>query len=812
MTDRIRVAYLSEGRSRSDAARRLERAYPGRYEILRPPPEDIDAAGADIALLDAADSIIPPLALSLRDRIPMLLIIDECHQPLYAGSAPWPFEFIMRPVRPAELAARIETTIMRFMSAADAPRGAGLAEEWEKLSESEERFRKLADTTPMAIMLYQGDRWIYMNASTETITGYRADEMLRMNFWDIVHPDHREIAKERGRKRQTGSPTVTSYEFKIITKSGDEKWVLLNGTTSIFGGKPAALINVIDITEQKRVQKELNEANTELLRANEEISSAMEELEATNEEFEAMNEELQMSHRHLESSERRYRDMLENVPVGIYQTSPDGRFLTVNPEMARILGYDSPEELLKLHNIATDIYADPEIRTRFTDMIEKNQEIKDFETRFRKKNGDIIWVCINARVRRDETGRVINYDGYIRDITQHKAASEEQERLERQLQQAQKMEAVGRLAGGIAHDFNNLLTAIIGNAELSLMIAAEAGHEAEYIRDILATANRAAELTRQLLAFSRKQVIKPVAVNLNDLLARMERMLRRIIGEDIAISINGDPGLSPIEADPTQIEQLVVNLVVNARDAMPRGGILEISTGTAVITEGSSAKAGPSPGSYMTISFRDSGSGMEKEIIDHIFEPFFTTKGDMGTGLGLSMVYGVVKQYRGYITVTSEVNKGSTFTVYLPRIEARVSEGPREIQEPPPEVRDFSGTMILVVEDEEAVRRIAVKALTQRGFRVVAASDGRAAIEMCERYGGDIHLMLTDVILPGMNGAELARRITGICPGIRVLFMSGYTGQTIGEQGLIGDGDNFLPKPFLPSDLVKKIEEVLIGT
>jgi PAS domain S-box-containing protein len=821
VSGRIRIAYLSHRtvRTGSDAAKRLDRAYPGRYEILRPPPgafdahgDDIVAAGADIALLEDGGGALLSLARSLTGRIPTLLVIEQTDSPSPALDAPESPEYMMKPVRPAELAARIGTTISRFRKGGSAEGVAQWKLEQERLSESEERFRKLADSTPMAILLYQDDRWIYMNDSAEGITGYSAGELRRMNFWEVVHPEHREMAKERGKRRQAGVPTVTSYEFKIITKSGEEKWVLLNGTTTGFGGKPAALINVIDITAQKLIQKELSDTNAELVRANEEIQSAMEELEATNEEIERINEELLSSHRDLEASERRYRDMLENVPVGIYQTSTAGRFLTVNPEMARILGYDSPDDLLKLHDIATDIYADAEMRKRFTDMIEKDLEIKDFETRFRKKNGEIIWVSINARVRRDEAGKVLNYDGYIRDITRHRAAGEERDRLERQLQQSQKMEAVGRLAGGIAHDFNNLLTAIIGNAELSLMISGDAGPESEHIRDILATANRAAELTRQLLAFSRKQVIKPMPVDLNELLTRMERMLRRIIGEDIDITIHGGAGLALIEADTTQIEQLVVNLVVNARDAMPCGGRLEISTGTAVIAEGSTVKSGPAPGAYVTISISDSGCGMDKDTIDHIFEPFFTTKGDMGTGLGLSTVYGVVKQSGGHITVTSEVSRGSAFTVYLPRIEARGADAVQERQSSSPERRDFSGTMILVVEDEEAVRRIAVKALAQRGYRVLAAPDGREAMKICERYGGDIRLMLTDVILPGMNGTELARRITGRCPGMRVLFMSGYTGQSIGDAGVIGDGAHFLPKPFLPSDLVKKIEEVLLET
>ncbi len=683
---------------------------------------------------------------------------------------------------------------------------------WESLIESEERFRNLAESTPMAILLFQDDKWIFANNATERITGYNAEDLLRMNFWDIVHPDHKALVQERGRKRQAATEVVSSYEFKIVSKSGKETWVLLNGTSTIYNGKPAGLINVIDITEIKNIQEELAAKNLELTAANEELRSTMEELEATNEEFETINGELITSQRELESSERRFRDMVENVPVGIYQTSAEGRFVNVNPEMVKILGYDSIEDLLNVDNIAVNVYVDPDMRGSFTRTIERDMEVKDFETKFRKKNGEIIWVSINARLRKDAEGRSLYYDGYIRDITRHKQNSEEKERLEKQLLQAQKMEAIGRLAGGIAHDFNNLLTAIIGNAEMSLMLN-EKGSVTESIKDILSTAIRAADLTRQLLAFSRKQVIKPLPVNLNDILDKMERLLSRIIGEDVDIAIKKGDNLAMIEADPSQIEQLIVNLVVNSRDAMPRGGRLEIMTCNSTVEEGLyDGSHIPPPGKYVMLRITDTGSGIQKEIIDHIFEPFFTTKGEMGTGLGLSTVFGVVKQNKGHVTVESEENKGTAFIVYLPQNEsAPVDEGRRDAESNQPQ-KSPEGKTILIVEDEESVLKIAKRALAQRGYNILAATNGSDALELCRSHGDAIHLLLTDVILPGINGPELAKSICELRPGIKVLYMSGYTDQVIGNENCIGDNMNFLPKPFLPSELVQRIDEILLDS
>ncbi len=660
-----------------------------------------------------------------------------------------------------------------------------------ELRESEERFRNLAESTPMAILIYQDNKWIYANPSAERITGYSRQELAAMNFWDVVHPDFRQLVEARGKKRQAGENVISSYEFKIITKSGHEKWVLLNGTTSRLGGKPAGLINVIDITEMKRIE---------------------EELMATNEEFEATNEELLNSQKELEESERRYREIFDNFPVGIFQTTLEGNFITINNEMARILGYVSPRDSAAPGENITNFYLDPDVRHLLLADVRINGHVDHYETQFRKKSGEHIWVSINTHLR-NRAGDGTYLEGYIQDITARKKAEEEMKNLGKQLIQAQKMEAIGRLAGGIAHDFNNLLTAIMGNAEISLKTIGEESGIAENINDILATAIRAAELTNQLLAFSRRQVIKPVPIDINAFLAKVERMLRRIIGETITLHIRRRSDSAFVNADPTLMEQVIINLVVNARDAMPGGGTITIVSSQETVTGVHSEQYGSvQPGDYIRIDVIDTGTGIDREILEKIFEPFFTTKGEMGTGLGLSTVYGIVQQNEGYITVRSEKGGGSTFTIFLPRAPAVTKEennGPAERAVP-----DYTAARetILVVEDEDHVRKLIVRALSSQGYSVLQAATSSEAISVCAREDRPIDLILTDIVLPDIPGPQLVEKVRSDRPGIRVLFMSGYTEHKIAATEAVEEGVYFIPKPFLLSELQKKIREVLGGT
>jgi PAS domain S-box-containing protein len=379
---------------------------------------------------------------------------------------------------------------------------------------------------------------------------------------------------------------------------------------------------------------------------------------------------------------------------------------------------------------------------------------------------------------------------------------------EEQLRQSQKMEAVGKLAGGIAHDFNNLLTAINGYSDLTLRRLQDADPLRQNIEEIRKAGDRAAALTRQLLAFSRKQVLQPVVLDLNSIVSELERMLCRLIGEDIDLRTVLEPRLGSIKADPGQIEQVLMNLVVNARDAMPRGGKLTIETANLYLDEEYAGRhIAVTPGPYVMLAVSDTGTGMDEKVRARIFEPFFTTKeAGKGTGLGLSTVYGIVKQSGGNIWVYSELERGTTFKVYLPRVD----EGAQEYRRSVEAGEALQGTeLILLAEDDEIVRKLAGEVLRQYGYRVLEAANGGAALLICERQEEPIQLLVTDVVMPEMGGRELADRLRLLRPEMKVLFMSGYTDDAIVHQGVLDEGVNFIQKPFTPDALARKLREVL---
>jgi signal transduction histidine kinase/CheY-like chemotaxis protein len=423
--------------------------------------------------------------------------------------------------------------------------------------------------------------------------------------------------------------------------------------------------------------------------------------------------------------------------------------------------------------------------------------------RWKRKDGRPITVRLSGNPFKDENGQTLGFEMIAEDVSERRA-------LEEQLRQSQKMEAIGRLAGGIAHDFNNLLTVIKGYSELMLDELDSADPLGTEVDEIKKAADRAASLTRQLLAFSRQQVLAPKVLDLNSVVGNMDKLLRRLLGEDIDLFTVLEPGLGRVKADPGQVEQVIMNLAVNARDAMPQGGKLTIETSSVDLDENYARDhVSVKPGSYVMIAVSDTGMGMTEKVKSRIFEPFFTTKEiGKGTGLGLSTVYGIIKQSGGYIWVYSELGIGSTFKVYLPAIDAPAEIPCGSSQQP---VRRGSET-VLLVEDEDGVRALMRQVLHKHGYNVLEARHGGEALLTCERHSGKIDLLLTDVVLEQMSGRELAERLLKVRPEMKVLYVSGYADDAIVHHGVLNAGTAFLQKPFTTEALARKIRYVLDGS
>ncbi|MFH1335715.1 MAG: ATP-binding protein, partial [Candidatus Zixiibacteriota bacterium] len=431
-----------------------------------------------------------------------------------------------------------------------------------------------------------------------------------------------------------------------------------------------------------------------------------------------------------------------------------------------------------------------------------------YERHFLKKDGTSLTVLSEDRLLRDKDGKITGIRTTIQDITERKRAEEETVSLQDQLRQSQKVEAIGQLAGGIAHDFNNLLTIIKGYGQLSLLELPGDDPSRENIEQIQKAADRASALTRQLLTFSRRQVMEMKVLDLNDLIRNLEKMLHRVIGEDIELVTFLAEDLGRVKADPGQIEQVIMNVSVNARDAMPSGGKLTIETVNVEIDEAYAHNhVAVKPGRYVMFSASDTGVGMTPEVRDRVFEPFFTTKErSKGTGLGLSTVYGIVKQSEGNIWVYSEPGQGTTLKIYLPLVEEALEEETEEVEKE----KSLEGDeTILVVEDDEAVRKLTVEILRKQGYRVLEATRGDDALAVFDKLKGSVDLVITDVVMPGMSGRKLAELLVPLHPEMKVLYMSGYTDNAIAHHGVLEKGVNFILKPFTIGGLAKKVREVL---
>jgi len=598
-------------------------------------------------------------------------------------------------------------------------------------------------------------RFLEVNDAAIDHYGYSREEFLAMSIADIRPREDvprllQNVSGDRAGLQHSG-------QWRHATKNGQLIDVEISSHTLTFRGCRAELIVVHDVTKQKQAEDALKQA------------------------------------------EQKYRSIFEEAIIGIFQSTPDGRLLSANPAMAELYGYASPEEMLtKISDVRPQLYVDPTRRDEFKRLVEEEGVVRHFEVQVYRKDGSKMWLSANARAIRED-GVVTRYEGTFEDINERKL-------LEDQLRQAMKMEAVGRLAGGVAHDFNNSLAVITGYADLLQLHLAPDDPLRKHAEEIGKAGRRAAALTRQLLGFSRKQVISPVVLDLNAVIEELEKMLHRLIGEDIRVSFKRESKLGRVKVDPGQIEQILMNLAVNSRDAMPQGGRFCIETANVALDETYARQnAYVTPGSYIMLSVSDTGSGMDKETQTHIFEPFFTTKDPgKGTGLGLSTVYGIVKQNNGYIQVYSEPGQGATFKIYFPRVREAVKV-------PRPEVATLPGgaETILLVEDEEPLRKLALICLKGRGYTVLEAAEASTALQLSRAHTGEIHLLLTDVVLPTVSGRELASQLVAQRPGVKILYMSGYTGDLIAQHGVLEPGTLLLEKPFTLHSLLTKVRAAL---
>jgi len=628
--------------------------------------------------------------------------------------------------------------------------------------------RPILKEQPTAVVTYitafdETRNRVYISPQIETMLGFSKDEWLGDPGLVLkqLHPDDRErVLAEVFQSRDTGKPL--SSEYRLLARDGHIVWVRDEAIVMRDeAGRPCFMQGLLlDISEQKQ------------------------------------KEEM------LQKSESKFRTIFERVAVGIALVSIDGQLVETNPALREMLRYGEEElrnrvfnEFIHPEDAAIDVDLDQEL-------IAGKRDHYQIEKRFIRKDGGVVWCQLNVSfIRGGQQERPFTIC-MVEDITERK-------QLETQFFQSQKMETIGRLAGGIAHDFNNLLTVIKGYTQLTLNHIQEGDPCRENIEEIKSAAERAAELTNQLLTFSRRQILDMKVLDLNTIVRGLEKMTGRIIGEDIEMFTVLDDHLGRVKTDPGQLEQVILNLVVNARDAMPAGGKLAIETANVVLDDTyARTHIGVTPGSYVMLSVSDTGYGISPEIKELIFEPFFTTKEEgKGTGLGLSTIYGIVKQSGGNIWVYSEPGRGTTFKIYLPRIEEETGALP--VQDDTDHLPKGKET-VLLVEDDPSLRALAARILRYQGYKVLEATNGHEAIGIArENVQEKIDLLLSDVVMPHMGGRELLKQMKTLHSEIRVLFISGYTEHAITFHAGLKPGAPFLQKPFSPTALAKKVREVL---
>jgi PAS domain S-box-containing protein len=621
--------------------------------------------------------------------------------------------------------------------------------------------RAMFEDVSEGVVVYDRDlKYVLWNPFMESLTGLPASEVIGTSALELF-PHLKRNGVDRLLARALQGERVATPDMPFtVPSTGRGGWVVARYAPFLAAdGTVAGVIGLVtDVTDRKRAERALRE------------------------------------------SEERYREFFDRNLAAVFWNTLDGRILDCNEAAARLYGFDTKEELLTRG--AGDLYVDAAERERLVGLLRERGSLVNIELRLKRKDGTPFWGLANWALvpASDEAPPLL--EAIAVDITERKE-------LEERLAHTHKLEAVGKLAGGIAHDFNNLLTTILGYSDLLLRRLQDGDASRDDVREIQRAGERAAALTRQLLAFSRKQLIEPRVLDLNGVIGDASKMLRRLVGEDVRIGLRLEPRLGRIRADAGQLEQILMNLVANSRDAMPDGGAIEIATkNTALREEDRRAYPYVQPGPYVEVLVSDTGSGIDSEVRKHIFEPFYTTKvKGKGTGLGLAMVYGIVKQSGGYVWALDRKGGGTTFRICLPIVDEPILDRPLSSSD---RIRALRGTQtILVVEDEETVRNLSKGILEGSGYTVLTAKDGPSALALSSDFEKEIHLLVTDVVMPGMSGRELVNRLLPSRPFVRVLYVSGYTDETIAHHGILEPGTNFLQKPFTPSVLAKRVREVL---
>ena len=626
----------------------------------------------------------------------------------------------------------------------------------QELKESEERYRQLVELSPEIIIVQREGKIDFINAAGARLLGAGdSRELIGMPVANIVGEEFHAVLAQRADKIMSGADKLPVAEGRYIGLDGRLIDVEVETAPITFKGMPAVQSVARDITERKAADEKLRD------------------------------------------NELRYRNLFEGSRDAIFVLTKQGSVVDCNQSFQGMFGYEGTDMIgMELENL----YVDPSDFAALWRELEKSRSVKDHECRLYKKDKAVIDCLITSTCLTDKDGGTTGYQGSIRDVTERK-------RLVAQFLHAQKMEAVGTLAGAIAHDFNNILTAIIGCGSL-LQIKMHDSPLIHYVDQILSSGEKAANLTQSLLSFSRKPESHTKPMELNGIVRRIEKLLTRLIREEIDLRLVFAEGDLVIRADGGQIEQILMNFVTNARDAMPEGGVLTIRTGrTRVDSEFVKVHGYGVPGEYAVMSVSDTGAGIDKETAGRIFEPFFTTKeAGKGTGLGLSTVYGIVKQHHGYVNVYSEPGEGTVFNVYLPLIESKPEEqGDLRAEDRPPE----GDEVVLLAEDDENARDLIKKILETHGYRVLATVDGEDALKVYQDHHQEIAIAVFDVIMPKKGGKAVYEDMVRINPDVKVLFMSGYTPDIVAQRGVSEQNINFIQKPILPDMLLRKVREII---